>query len=149
MIVDAITNARLYVGLGSRISRALALLAHEDFTAMTPGRHEVDGDALYYMVQDYTTKPREQGLWESHRKYIDVQFLAQGTECIGWAPVGSLEVTQPYDSSKDAALYRGQGDFVTARAGTFVVLWPEDGHMPGTVSGAPCPVRKVVVKILV
>jgi YhcH/YjgK/YiaL family protein len=148
MIIDTIANARQYAGLGERIARALSLLAGEDFRGRDPGRHDVDGTVLYYMVQSYTTKPREEGRWESHRKYIDVQFVAEGVERIGWAPAASLEVAQPYDASKDAALHAGEGDFLTVKTGTFAIFWPEEAHMPGIAAGAPAQVRKVVVKIL-
>jgi YhcH/YjgK/YiaL family protein len=32
-------------------------------------------------------------------------------------------------------------------AGSFVVFFPEDAHMPGMAAGSPEPIRKVVVKI--
>jgi YhcH/YjgK/YiaL family protein len=149
VIVDTIANAGLYEGLGARFARALSLLALEEFRGKKPGRYDVDGDSLFYVVQGYSTKARAEGVWESHRKYIDVQFVAQGIERIGWRPISALEVTQPYDPSKDAALYKGEGDFVTVPSGTFVALWPMDGHMPGVAVAAPVPVSKVVVKILV
>ena len=41
------------------------------------------------------------------------------------------------------------GDRVTATAGTFVVFYPHDAHMPGLALGKPSPVRKVVVKVAV
>jgi len=37
---------------------------------------------------EYQTKPREQGIWEAHRKYIDVQYMIQGSELMGWASIG-------------------------------------------------------------
>jgi biofilm protein TabA len=164
MIVDTIANAGLYKGLGERIGRALALLGKEDFRGMKTGRHEVDGDSLFYIVQSYQSKPLSQGKWESHRKYLDVQYVVEGVERFGWAPLGradladvpgraplgraDLTVTQPYDASKDAALYAGDGDFITATPGTFLLLWPEDVHMPGIAVKDPAPVLKVVVKVL-
>jgi YhcH/YjgK/YiaL family protein len=162
MIVDSITNAGLYTGLGERIARALALLSKERFAGMKTGKHEVDGASLFYMVQAYQSKPREQGKWESHRKYLDVQYVVEGVESMGWAPLGSaaladvpgraplggLTVTQPYDPAADAALYEGDGSFVTVTPGTFVLLWPQDAHMPGIAVKEPVSVLKVVVKIL-
>jgi biofilm protein TabA len=148
VIVDTLTNRRLYAGLGGRIADALVLLAFEDFRAKAVGKHEVDGASLFYLVQAYTTKPVEQASWESHRKYLDVQYIVEGTERMGWAPVASLRVTKPYDSGGDAALYTGEGAFLTAGPGTFFLLWPDDAHMPGISAGSPAPVRKVVVKVL-
>ena len=54
-------------------------------------------------------------------------------------------VVQP----EDFRLLAGEGDRVTAAAGTFVVFFPHDAHMPGLALGEPAPVRKVVVKVAV
>ncbi len=138
MIADTVRNAGMYKGLGDRIARALALLGKEDFRSMEPGRREVEGEALFYIVQSYTTKPREQGAWESHRKYIDVQYVVEGIERIGWAPTTQLSVTKPYSAESDAALYSGDGDFIVARQGTFLVLWPDDAHIRVSPRRARC-----------
>jgi YhcH/YjgK/YiaL family protein len=148
MIADTLTNAGLYRGLGARIARALDLLGREDFRSMEPGKRDVDGTSLFYMVQTYSTKPREKGSWESHRKYIDVQYVVDGIERIGWAPLAGLSVTKPYSAETDAALYSGDGDFLLVQPGTFLILWPDDGHMPGIAVAEPVPVRKVVMKVL-
>ncbi len=148
MVVDRIQNAHLYRSLGSGIAEALSLAAREDFRTATVGRHDVRGPKLYYLVQSYTTKPVEQAAWESHRRYLDLQLIVEGTERMGWAPVGSLTVSRPYDSGSDAALYTGRGELITAGPGTFFLLWPDDAHMPGVAAGAPSAVRKVVVKVL-
>jgi beta-galactosidase beta subunit len=41
----------------------------------------------------------------------------------------------------------GDGDFLTVSQGTFMLLMPEDGHMPGIAADAPALVKKAVVKI--
>ena len=149
MIADTLRNAALYQGVNPRIRMALDYLAKTDFTAVKPGRYAIDGDRVFALVQHYTTKPREQGLWEAHQRHIDVQYVAEGVETMGYAHIGGLSVTQPYSAEKDCVLFAGQGDFLTARAGTFVVFFPEDGHMPCLACGEPQPVCKVVVKVAV
>jgi YhcH/YjgK/YiaL family protein len=149
MIIDGIKNAALYQGLNAGIRTALDYLAKTDFSAMAPGRYDIDGSNVYALVQQYETKPREKGLWEAHRRYIDVQFVAAGIEVMGYAPLGNCNVTQEYSSEKDCAFFSGNGDYVTARAGTFVIFFPEDVHMPCLVSDGPVTVRKVVVKVAV
>ena len=143
MIIDRIENAGLYSGLGERIALALASLK----TPREPGRYELDGTNVFALVQQYQTKPMAEGKWEAHRKYTDVQFVVEGVERIGWAPVSKLTVTEPYDETKDIAFYKGNGDFVTVPAGYFVILYPEDAHMPGIAVDKPSPVKKVVVKV--
>ena len=41
----------------------------------------------------------------------------------------------------------GSGDFVLMPAGTFIILCPQDAHIPGTNVDQPSPVRKVVIKV--
>jgi YhcH/YjgK/YiaL family protein len=148
MIIDQLRHAGLYHGLGENLKQAFDYLAAHDFSAMASGRYDIAGDTVFALVQRYDTKPREQGLWEAHRRYIDVQFVAFGIESLGWAPLGNLTETQPYSAEKDYLLFAGAGDVVTARAGDFLVFFPEDAHMPCLAYDQPAPVLKVVVKVL-
>jgi len=146
MVVDSLQNASLYAGLGERIARALSFIREQDFSRQEPGRRDLEGSSLYYMVQSYATKAP--GAWEAHRRYLDVQYVVRGRERIGWAPHSTLKVARPYDTGSDAELLEGEGTFVTAGAGTFFLLWPQDAHMPGIMEGSPSDVLKVVVKVL-
>jgi biofilm protein TabA len=101
---------------------------------------------MYALVQQYNTKLRAQGVWEAHRRYIDLQYLVQGVEGIGYANIKHLQQGE-YVASKDFLPLNGEGDLITVRSGSFVLLFPEDAHMPGMAIGSPAPVRKVVIKI--
>ena len=150
MIVDRLDNAARYFGLGERIAAALKFLNDNDCTKLPVGKIPVRGEEIFALVQDNTTKPRDQGVWEAHRKYIDVQFVAAGVEEMGYANIGTLTVRTPYDAKDDYALFDGAGSFVTVPAGSFTIFFPEDGHIPGSaVDGTPTAVRKVVVKVAV
>jgi YhcH/YjgK/YiaL family protein len=149
MIIDHIKNASTYKGLTGGIQKALDYLARTDFSALAPGRYDIEGDRVYALVQHYNTRPREKGLWEAHRRYIDVQFVSNGLESMGYAPLDTMTVTQPYAADKDCVLFSGNGDFVTATSGTFVIFFPQDVHMPCLACGAPQPMLKVVVKVAV
>jgi YhcH/YjgK/YiaL family protein len=146
MVIDQLKNAHHYYKLGEGIAAALRYLQNTDPTKVEPGRYVLDGDDLYAMVQQYETKPKAQGFWEAHRKYLDVQYVAQGTEHMGFAPLSQLR-PQPYDEEKDFLKAEGEGEFLTMRAGTFMILGPDDAHMPGMAVSGPQPVRKVVVKV--
>lgn len=149
MIIDNIKNAAIYSDFNPGIGSALDYLSRTDITALTPGRQDINGDRLFVLIQRYETKPREQGVWEAHRRYIDVQFVAAGCEAMGYAPLTGLTVTQPYAPDKDCVLLAGSGDFFTAKAGVFVVFFPEDAHMPGLALGTSSPVVKAVVKVAI
>ena len=150
MIVDTLSNAAQYGVLGERIATALRFLQENDCARLPVGKTPIDGDQVFALVQDNTTKPREQGVWEAHRKHIDVQFVAAGIEEMGYANVNTLTVRKPYDEQTDFALFDGAGSFVTVPAGSFTIFFPQDAHIPGSaVDGQPAPVRKVVVKVAI
>ncbi len=147
MIIDNIKNISLYKGLGNRIAFALKYLKESDFTKMEDGRYEVEGENIFALVSRYETKAPGKGVWESHRKYIDVQFIAAGAESIGYSNPESTRVIKEHDEEKDIQFMEGSGNFATARANTFVILFPDDVHMPGIQINGPEKVLKVVVKV--
>jgi len=150
MIVDRLENAALYFGLGERITSALRYLKSNDCTKLPVGKIPIRGEQIFAIVQDNMTKPRAEGVWEAHRKFIDVQFVAAGVEEMGYANISTLTVKTPYDEKVDYALFNGAGSFVTVPAGSFTIFFPEDGHIPGSaISDQPAPVRKIVVKVAV
>ncbi|HTX89937.1 MAG TPA: YhcH/YjgK/YiaL family protein [Anaerolineales bacterium] len=148
MIFDRLANSRLYENSSPRLREAFEYLQRTDLSALPVGRQEIDGQNMYAMVQEYSPKPPEGGRWEAHRLYIDLQYLVSGKEQIGFAPIGRLAPGE-YDPARDFTPLEGRGDLLTVSAGEFMLLFPEDAHMPGLAAGAPGPVRKVVVKIKV
>ena len=132
MILDRLENADLYRAIGANIAAALDYLRRTDFSQMPVGRHEVDGDRVFAIVQRYRPKPLAQIVWEAHRQYIDVQCLAAGSERMGYLPLAdSLSVRQPYDPQKDAVLFDADGQLFTMSPGDFAIFAPGDVHAPG------------------
>ena len=149
MIIDRLENASLYSNLAPRVTAALAYLRDTDFASTEPGRYDIQGDEIYALVQDYTTKDASEGKWEAHRRYLDVQYVAHGKERMGYANLGALTGTQDYQEKDDYLLLEGEGDFLAMVPGTFIILGPQDAHMPQIAAGAPGEVRKVVIKVAV
>ena len=151
MILDRIANAASYRKLSPRIAAALDYLDGTDFDNTEAGRHTLDGDNLFAMVQQYKTRPMSEIIWESHRKYIDVQYVHSGREWMGVIDrtAEGCTVSTEYDAGKDAAFYDAKGDLLNLAAGQFIILAPDDVHAPGLAAGEPAKVTKVVVKVAV
>jgi biofilm protein TabA len=150
MILDRLENAAAYEGLAPRIAAALRYLQGTDFAALADGRYELDGDRLFAIVQRYQTKPSADAAWEAHRRYIDVQYVVEGAERIGYAALrDGLRAAKPYDAEKDVAFFDARGDLFELAVGSFAIFGPQDVHAPGLAAGrpeAPGGVLKVVVK---
>ena len=147
MVIDHLKNAALYAGMHPRMKDAFRYLQKTDFSKIEPGRYEIDGADLFVLIQHYDPKLREKARWEAHRKYIDVQYVLSGSELFGYAPLERLS-SVAYDEAKDFHELKGNGDFLQAPAGTFLILFPQDAHMPGIAGPASQFVKKIVVKIL-
>jgi YhcH/YjgK/YiaL family protein len=148
MIIDRLANSHLYAGLSPRIERAFQYLQQTDLQTIEVGKYEIDGKNLFALVQQYSTKPKAQGKWEAHRRYIDVQYIVQGREQIAYAHLSRLTQGE-YDAVKDFLPLSGEGDYLTLSSGDFMLLYPEDGHKPGLALADPSVVKKVVVKVAV
>lgn len=145
MIYDSLANIKNYTGLG-RVSVALEFLANADLSQKPVGRYELDGDNIYYMIQEYTTK--EGNIYsEAHKKYIDIQCVLDGTERIGIAFIADAGRAVEEKPENDYCLYECDTQPVDVKKNEFVVLYPSDVHLPGCAAGSPSAVRKVVVKV--
>ncbi|MCC6579873.1 MAG: YhcH/YjgK/YiaL family protein [Phycisphaeraceae bacterium] len=150
MLLDTLEHASLYRPLHPGIAAAMHFLAHTDLTSLPDGRTDIQSDRLFAIAQRYAPKPGPATVWESHRRYIDVQYVAAGVERMGWTLLSpALKITQPYDEAKDVTFYDVAGDQITVAAGSFVVFHPHDVHAPGLAGPRGGEVFKVVVKVAV
>lgn len=151
MILDTLAQGPAYASLNPRFARAFAFL--RTVTPDTPvGRHEIDGDDAYALVQKHSTKPVAEKKFEAHRRYIDIQFMVRGREIMAWAPLATMGTpVMAFDPTVDAALWAYPADAVALPvvAGQFAIFFPEDAHAPSVVWGEPAEVLKVVVKVAV
>ena len=132
------------------IRRALGWLRDNDALALAPGRCDIQGQDMYVLVQDLTTRPPEEVLPEAHRRYVDLMYWPQAGERIGVARLTGGETVAEDRPENDVyflqkvtneqLLHTGPGDFC--------VLFPGDAHRPGLhPDGEPARFRKLVVKI--
>jgi YhcH/YjgK/YiaL family protein len=151
MILDCLEHRALYRNFGRRLFEALEYLAGTDLRSLETGKHVLEGDRLFAVVQRYRPKPPAEARWEAHRKYLDVQYVASGSECIGYAPLREkTPVEEAYDA-RDAIFYKTAGILLPVPAGSFAVFTPHDIHAPGLMADPASngdEILKVVVKCL-
>ncbi len=119
---------------------------------LADGTYEIDGKRVFAMVQSYRTRQQtHEMMFEAHKKYIDLQYIVNGIEKIRWARLDSVDlVEEKYSTGGDIAFYEGDAMFdFTLTKGTFLLLYPEDAHLPGLSAQKDVNVRKIVFKIQV
>lgn len=151
MIVDTLSNAKLYSHLSPKLTQALVHLSKTDFTQLAVGNYELDGKDIFVIVNDYQTKPKESESFEAHQQYIDVQYVVSGEEEFGYLPLADQTPSRPYFAEHDYAEFdyesnKSDATFIPFKAGMFAIFFPHDMHMPG-VSAHSNQVRKVVIKV--
>jgi biofilm protein TabA len=150
MILDTLSQQAAYQALGPRIARGFAW-----FTGFSPempdGRYDISGPDVFALVQSYDTVAASEKKYEAHRDYIDIQYVAHGSEVIYYAPLDRLQPVTDYHAEKDYQLYADPAVFTPLHlaAGSFALFYPQDGHKPGCVNGAVCRIKKVVIKVRV
>lgn len=149
MIHDCIDNIGLYSGMGDRIHTALEWLCANG-ASCEPGDPIPVADGVVARPARYMTHPADPSRYEFHRRFIDVQFVAEGEETVLVAPVAETHPSAPFNEAADVGFGAADGMQIRLRAGEFLILWPHEAHQPGVVAdNGPAAVRKIVVKVAV
>ena len=106
MILDSISNCERYYALNPRLKAAFDYLGQTDVQALTPGRHDIDGDDLFVNVSELDLKPVEEALFEVHDEYIDIQVVFGGEELFGWRERRDCRMPQgEFDTARDVRFF--------------------------------------------
>ena len=128
---------------------AFGFLSRPDLKDLGTGRHDLNGDDMYALVQRGESRAIESAEFEAHRLYLDIQYLISGEEYIAVTSQKGLTVSKPYDQSKDIEFYLRPAEYqkIVMHPGRFVVFQPEDAHLPNCHPDRPGPLHKVVMKV--
>ena len=147
MILDKLSESARYTGLHPDFARAFEFLSTAIFSRFQSGRHEIDGDRMFVLIDHADGRGREGARLEAHRKYIDIQYTFEGMEEIGWSP---LDACRPpsggFDETKDIGFFNDDrpSTWLSVPPGLFAVFFPEDAHAPLAGRGL---LKKAIVKI--
>ncbi|MEN8137812.1 MAG: YhcH/YjgK/YiaL family protein [Bacteroidota bacterium] len=149
MILDKIENTHLYSGLSKRIETALKYLNETNFKELGNGTYDVVKGEIFAIVNRYDTIHESEEKLEAHKKYIDVQFVYEGNEMLGYLTKTDQVVFRDYDEEEDYELYNGKKNMIEFNQGMFAVFFPDDLHAPGIHIETSTRVTKIVVKVLI
>ena len=151
MITGHIANEDLCF-LPPAIKKALDFLRNTDLRHIKPGEVEIQGRYIYAQIIDMELKVKSLCSLESHRRYIDIQYLAKGRERIGFASdLGKYMIRESKLPQRDIIFYssvKNEG-FIDMTEGSYAIFFPQDIHRPGVVVPGfkDKKIRKVVVKV--
>ena len=151
MILDTHDNLHLYAALFRGVDPQPLLAWLKTCRDVPPGEKvDFSGDKLIAKTLRQDTGARDAFKWETHREYIDLQYILGGGEVIEWTPAARLTADVAYDEKTDFQFYApAEADaLLTMKDGLFTFLFPSDGHKPLVADGSNHHVHKVIVKIL-
>ena len=130
-----------------RWNTAFKYLVELDKKTLSKGRIDLSDD-VYCSYNEYTPKSLENANYESHKQYIDIQYLIEGEEYIGYTNNTSIPVKRPYNEKKDIEFYDYDGGvLLKANSDKYFIFFPEDIHKPSIKTENNSLVKKIVVKI--
>lgn len=135
-----------------RWEKAFSWLMNTDLATITPGKYVIDDDKIFASVSEYMPKDETDVRFEAHKKYIDIQHVVKGEECIGVAPLSKAKAVTEFDEQKDIGFFEIPEEdckYYDTGQGRFFVFFPEDVHKPGIKTAGGGEVKKVVVKVMV
>ncbi|MDF2549390.1 MAG: Toxin-antitoxin biofilm protein TabA [Chlamydiales bacterium] len=143
MILDHLDRAFLYESMHPLFPAAFAYLKAQALPFQTQRVPVQEGfDAIFDVSQG---KGRFQARLEAHRKFIDIQYVAEGREEIGYRPISECIEENPYDLERDIVFFKeAPTTFLQVPAGYFALFFPHDGHAPLLGEGE---ISKIVLKL--
>ena len=150
MITSTLDQLHWYRFISPNFEKAIQYVLHTDFSRLETGKYPVDGDNVFAIVNEYTTKPSAECDPESHRDYADIQIVITGAEKFGYTPLTDQPASTPYDPERDVAFYsltEEDLNYLTLPAGQFIIFFPSDIHQPEVFARQPALVKKVVMKV--
>lgn len=149
MIYDSIKNLKHYKGVSVWLDEAISFLTKTELSSLPMGHTEISGEKVFANVMEATAKGEEEGKFEIHKRYMDIQIDLEGTEIIqiGLEPQEVLDAYNPKTDfgtvlcEKSASCVLGPG--------RFIICMGEEPHKPGVAAGEDRRLKKCIVKVAI
>jgi len=149
MIIDRIENASRYYALGNGLAQAFEHIKNNDLTEIAPGSYPIIRDKVRMIVFDSKQTNTDRITMEGHRKNIDIQYWISGSELMGYAPLLSHNLLEPFNEEKDCGNCSADASFTRLEPGMFAIYFPTDLHTAVIDEKCNSTVRKIVFKVCV
>jgi len=149
MIFDTVPNLGRYSGVQG-ISDIITFISTHNLTDLTEGITEIRYKDLFARTLTYDLKEKNDGTFEAHRFYADLQIIVRGKERIRTARRDDAILVSEYDIAGDYELFSCSKNISDAilRQNEFAFFSLGELHEPACyVDGVDTTITKVVFKI--
>ena len=149
MVLDKISNKNLYSAIHKDFKQVFEFINSNDLSTIELGKHVIDGDNVFVVVMEYETQDISECKSETHKKYIDIQYMIDGEEQIGVKTLHNETPTTPYNEEGDFMFYTIENlPKIQLKQKHFAIFFPDDIHQTMIKIESPKKIRKAVFKIL-
>lgn len=127
---------------------AFEFLRRKDLAELEEGWIDLE-NGVRASVQHYDSINAQDGSFESHEKFIDIQYVIEGEEYCFVCKRNGLTIRTPYNIANDITFYNEIEKYssILLLPGDFIVLGPEDVHKPRVKVDCNEPIKKIVLKV--
>lgn len=148
MILDTLDCSDRWLAMHPGFAKAIGFLHQAFATPPAPGKHVLEPDRLWIIVEQGHGRSRAKAPLEFHRRFIDIQLVLAGEEGMGWAHLtDEFARDVAFDRDRDIGfLSDPPRTWFQMHPGEFTIFFPQDAHAPLAGDG---PVLKAVAKVAV
>jgi len=130
-------------------NKAFAFMRDHKMDTMQPGHYVIDGENVYADITVNPSTPLEEAKWHSHKIYCDIQYVIQGREQVGVAPIAGAPIITPFNDKGDSQFYSQEmkGTYYSATPASFFIFFPSDIHRPFIEVKGSGPVKRIRFKV--
>ena len=146
MIVDHLSNHAAYQVIHPLFAEAFEFLSRKDLSSLPAGKVEINGEQLFAIFDHASGKGQSHAMLVFHQRYIDIQYVSQGYDMIGWKLAKDCQrVSQELNPEKDLGFYFDRPEtWLHIPENFFAIFFPHDAHAPLGCNGE---VSKAVIKV--
>lgn len=112
------------------------------------GKYNIDELNFFGIGLEYETKDSNEGVWEAHRKYLDIHVVVEGEEIIEISDINVAESIKDYEDDYELFSSTAQHK-IHLKPGYFLILFPHEVHKTSVrVNEAVALKKKVFKKLL-
>jgi YhcH/YjgK/YiaL family protein len=149
MIFDTVSNLGRYAGIRG-IPEIITFISTHTLADLPEGVTEIQNKDLFARTVTYELKGTDDGHFEAHRWYADLQVIVKGKERIRTARRHDATLVHEYDAEGDYELFSSSntGNDAILRQDEFALFFPGELHKPACpVDGVDTMITKVIFKI--
>ncbi|WP_317367197.1 YhcH/YjgK/YiaL family protein [uncultured Tyzzerella sp.] len=147
MIYSNIKNIGEYSFLPENIQKCFDYIKKNNLKDLEKGSYEICGKDLFVNIVEYETTTEDKRIWEAHKSYLDIHFILDGEEIINVNFINNMEQKEFVEEEDFLNINGDKKSSIVLQEEDFLILYPNDAHMPSVNVSSSKKVKKAIFKV--